>query len=152
MTEQKNAAHRKVVEYFKSSIPFNASLGIEVVETEHRAALTRLPFKPHFIGDVDAGLWHSSVLDGLIDAAGGLCVQLALPQLEPIATLDLRTDYLRPAVAGEPVFARAECYHVTRYIAFMRAEMYQTSRDRLTAHCTATFMRTSRGRRTQKSQ
>lgn len=151
MPNEQSDTQQLLAWHFRQSIPFNATLGIDIVSLEQNVALTRLPYQPAFIGDVDAGLWHTSVVIALIDATGGLGVQLALEQPEPIATLDLRTDYLRPVVADKPLFARAECYHVTRYIAFMRGELYQENRDRLTAHCTATFMRTSRGRRAKNS-
>ena len=48
-----------------------------------------------------------------------------LPRMEAIATLDLRIDYLKPATIGEDLFARAECYRLTRQIAFVRSVAYQ---------------------------
>lgn len=151
MPDEPSDIQQLLAKHFGQSIPFNTTLGIDIVAMERNVALTRLPYQPAFIGDADAGLWHTSVVIALIDATGGLSVQLALEQPEPIATLDLRTDYLRPSVVNKPLFARAECYHVTRYIAFMRGELFQESRDRLVAHCSAAFMRTSRGRQTKKS-
>ncbi len=47
---------------------------------------------------------------------------------------------------------RAECYHVTRRIAFARAVLHQGDPDRPTGTCTATFMRTGDDDRPAKKQ
>ena len=71
-----------------------------------------------------------------------LAVFLALPGIESIATLDLRMDYLRPAVAGHDLRIEAECYHLTRCVGFVRATLHQGERERAVSLCTAAFMRT----------
>ena len=42
---------------------------------------------------------------------------MTLGHFQPIVTIDLRLDYLRPALKGETVIARCECYKLTRQIA-----------------------------------
>lgn len=138
------ASRARLADGYIRSTPHGNALRAEVVELGHGLAVFRLPFRQEFTGDIDAGLWHTSVGLSLIDNTCGLSVLNALPGIEPIATLDLRTDYLRPAVISKPLIARAECYHVTRHIAFVRGEVYQETRNRLTAHFAAAFMRTSK--------
>ncbi len=144
MNDEKVQIRARIADGYMRSTPHGHALGPEVVELGHGLAVFRLPFREEFTGDVDAGLWHTSVGLSLIDNTCGLSVLFALPKIEAIATLDLRMDYLRPAVTSQPLIARAECYHVTRHIAFVRGEIYQENRDRLVAHCAAAFMRTSK--------
>lgn len=133
----------RLVEGYNRMVPHNGALGTEVVTADEGLALVRLDYRDEFLGDREVGLWHTAVTLSLVDGACGLAVLLGLPQLEGIATLDLRADFLRPAVKDKPLFTRAECYHVTRCIAFARADVYQDDPGRPTAYCTAAFMRTS---------
>jgi len=152
MNDEKAQVRARIADGYIRTTPYNHTLGAEVVTADEGLAVFRLPFREQFIGDIDAGLWHSSVGTALMDATCGLSVLLALPKIESIATLDLRMDYLRPAVADKPLYARAECYHLTRRIAFVRGELYQANRKRLTGHCTAAFMRTSKKTDARRAQ
>ena len=70
---------------------------------------------------------------------------LALERPPAIATLDLRIDYLRPPEAGEAVIADAECYRLTRSIAFVRALAHHGEAGRPIAHGASTFKLDSPG-------
>ena len=65
---------------------------------------------------------------------------MALGQFQPLVTIDLRLDYLRPALKGETVIARCECYKLTRQIAFVRGVAHGGDEQRPIAHATGTFM------------
>ena len=71
---------------------------------------------------------------------------LALEPPPPIATLDLRIDYLRPPIEHEPVTAEAECYRVTQSIAFVRALAHQGDPERAIANSASTFKLDSPGK------
>jgi uncharacterized protein (TIGR00369 family) len=131
----------QVVAVFARAIPHNQALGAEIVDLGEGWAEARLPFREDFLGDPEAGLWQTSVGISLIDATCGLSVFLHLPEYTSIATLDLRMEYLRPAVADEPLFAYANCHHLTRSVAFVHGRLHQGEREKPTALGTATFMR-----------
>ena len=76
----------------------------------------------------------------LIDTCSGTAIWKAMGGFKPIVTLDLRIDYLRPAVKGETVVARCECYKLTRKVAFVRGIAHGGDESRPIAHSAATFM------------
>jgi len=55
-------------------------------------------------------------------------------------TLDLRVDYLRPAVPERTVIGRGECYRLTRSIAFVRGIAHDGDPNDPVAHVAGTFI------------
>nr|WP_279639136.1 PaaI family thioesterase [Sphingomicrobium sediminis] len=77
---------------------------------------------PHerLVGVEEKGILASGAIVSLLDACGGGAVWNRLGAFRPIATIDLRIDYLRPATLETPVIARCECYKLTKSVAFVR--------------------------------
>jgi len=69
-----------------------------------------------------------------------LAVACALDVLRSIATVDLRVDYLRAATPELDLYARVDCYKVTRNVAFIRGIAYERGPDDPFASCLGTFM------------
>ena len=125
-----------------SHVPHAAALGMQLVGYEDGRALVRVPYAEHLVGDPDTGVIHGGVLTAVLHNASGMAVPRAsLSEAQrAIATLDLRIDYMRPAKPLEDLMVEAECYQLTRAIAFVRARAYQASDDRTIASSVATFM------------
>lgn len=136
------AVRREIARRFTDAIPHNHAIGLVLVDAGLPDVQTRLPYREDFLGNIEAGLWHTAIATTAADSSCGLAAFLAVPGLESVATLDLRMDYLRPAVAGHDLVVVARCHHVTRHIAFVTAVLHQGDPERPTARCTANFMRT----------
>ncbi|HET7314604.1 PaaI family thioesterase [Salinisphaera sp.] len=132
----------KIAQRFTDAIPHNRAIGLTLISAGPPDVHTRLAYREDFLGNVKAGLWHTAIATTAADSSCGLAVFLAMPGMEAVATLDLRMDYLRPAVAGRDLEIVASCHHVTRNVAFATAMLHQGDSGRPTARCTATFMRT----------
>ena len=125
---------------FAANVPHNRALGIEILDLERGVARFRLPYGDRLVGNPETGVLHGGAITALLDACSGAAVFCGLPRLQPIATLDLRIDYLRPAAAGRDVLARATCYRITRNVAFTRAIAYLDDEDDPLATAAGTFM------------
>ena len=102
-----------------------------------------LPWREELVGVPETGVLASGAIVSLIDTASGGAVWMTLGHFVPIVTLDLRLDYMRPALKGETVIARCECVKLTRQIAFIRGVAHGGDPERPIAHSAATFMLSS---------
>jgi uncharacterized protein (TIGR00369 family) len=116
------------------------ALGIEFRGAGEDWAELALPWKPDLVGMRSGGILASGAIVSLIDTAAGTSVWVKMGHFQPIVTLDLRLDYLRPAVEGETVVARCTCYKLTQSIGFVRGVAHGGDPDRPIAHSAATFM------------
>jgi uncharacterized protein (TIGR00369 family) len=120
--------------------PYIEGIGGEVLEIGREHALARLPYGPHLVGDPDSGVVHGGVITGLLDHTSGMAVMGALREPMPIATLDLRIDYMKPATPGEAIVAECHCVKVTHEIAFVRGSAYHGDASDPIALCTGAFI------------
>lgn len=126
---------------FISGIPYAAASGMKVTELGKGTVSLYLPARETWTGDAELQMIHTGCLSVLADTACGLAVGAAMDTPEPIATLDLRMDYLRPAMANTELVCKAECYRLSRSIGFVRGQVFQIGQDEPVATVNATFMR-----------
>lgn len=133
---------------FRDFVPHNRALGLEVTQASSAPAVCtlKLPYDARLVGNPDTGVLHGGVITTLIDATCGAAVYFKLQEPVPIATLDLRIDYLAPATPGRDVFARAECFHTTHNVGFVRAVAFHDDPNQPIAVGNATFALSTKGR------
>jgi uncharacterized protein (TIGR00369 family) len=126
-------------------VPHAAALGLELVGVGDGRGTMKVDWREEFVGDPETGVIASGVVTALIDHTCGLAINSAFALPQPIATLDLRIDYLRPAAPQAGVTCEAFGYKVTRSIGFVRAEAWDADRADLIATAQAAFMINPRG-------
>jgi uncharacterized protein (TIGR00369 family) len=123
---------------FLQMIPHARALGIGLDALGEGWVVLSMPYDSRFVGDPRTGVIHGGAVSALMDASGGTAV-LSLPEAAGTATIDLRIDYMRPATPGQRITARAECYHVTRSVVFVRATATDEDETRPVATATGAF-------------
>ncbi len=131
---------------FSDTIPHNKALGLKVLAVTRGLASMQLDWRPELVGNPETGVVAGGPLTAMLDACCGMAVATLLKDPKPFATLDLRIDYARPAEPNRPVIAEAECYRVTRSVAFTRAFPHQGDPKNPVAAAAGTFMLGTKGR------
>ena len=126
-------------------VPHAAALGMTLVSMEKGRGVMTTPWREELVGDPDTGVIASGVVTALLDHTCGLAINSAAESPMPIATLDLRIDYMRPAAPRTGITCEAECYRLTNSIGFVRAEAWDEDRGDLVATAQAAFMLNPRG-------
>ena len=125
-----------------AQVPHARAIGMQLVSFDDGSCVVLVPYAQRLVGDPDTGVIHGGVITAVLDNASGMAVPRAQlsPEQRAIATLDLRIDYMRPATPEKDLMVSAECYQLTRSVAFVRAHAWQEDEDSIIASSVATFM------------
>lgn len=119
---------------FEERISFNRVLGLRITALAGDGVAAQIAMRPELIGHFTHQRLHGGVISAALDAAAGLAVMAAigarhmdesidarLARFSKLGTIDLRVDYLRPAV-GPSFTARANVLRLGSRLASVRME------------------------------
>jgi uncharacterized protein (TIGR00369 family) len=119
---------------FEEKIVFNRVLGLHIAQLRPDGVVGRIAMRPELVGHYSFNRLHGGVISAGLDAMGGLAVMAAigarhmdeapaqrLHRFGKLGTIDLRVDYLRPAI-GEEFELRAEVLRLGSRVASTRME------------------------------
>jgi len=132
--------HHDQLAKYVSYVPHIRELGVQLLRLERGLCELGMPWREELIGNPETGGLHGGAVTTLIDSACGLCVLAAMDDPGPIATLDLRIDYLRRGDPPRGLVAEAVCYHMTRHIAFVRSSASHSTGEPPVATAQASFI------------
>lgn len=93
----------------------------------------------------EAGAIHPGLYTIILDSIFGLAVFTALDEIKPIATINLRSDYVSCINAGQWAVCAAECEAVAGDIAHVSGRLVAKSDGRLLATGAGSFMVGTKG-------
>lgn len=117
---------------FEEKIVFNQALGLKVVSVRPDGVVGRIDMQPSLVGHYAYNRIHGGVVSAGLDAMAGLAIMAAIGarhmdetpaqrmlRFSKLGTIDLRVDYLRPAI-GEFFELRAEVLRLGSRVASTR--------------------------------
>ena len=123
-----------LTQLFEERIPCNAVLGLRIDSLAGEGVSGHLTMRPDLIGHYAHQRLHGGVISATLDAMAGLAVMAAigarhldeapidrLRRFGKLGTIDLRIDYLRPAI-GARFLLRAEVLRLGSRVATTRME------------------------------
>ncbi|SFS15548.1 PaaI family thioesterase [Yoonia litorea] len=139
MSETTDSRREMIARKFIEAIPHAGELGMKLSEIADGKATISMAYDKRLVGDPETGVIHGGAVSTLMDTCAGAAVMAHPSSPVATATLDLRIDYMRSATPGETITAVAECYHVTRSVAFVRATAVDGDPSRPVATATGAF-------------
>lgn len=119
---------------FEEKIVFNQSFGLKVVSVRPEGVVGRIDMRPSLVGHYAYNRIHGGVVSAGLDAMAGLAIMAAIGarhmdetpaqrmhRFSKLGTIDLRVDYLRPAI-GDFFELRAEVLRLGSRVASTRME------------------------------
>jgi len=123
--------------------PYNRELGVLPHAVRTDWCVLKVDYQEALVGDPQTRVLHGGVITALLDAASGFAIRIKLLEMRPMATLDLRIDYLKPATPGRAILGGAVCYKLTSELAFVRGAAYHDTPDDPIATAVGIYMFTS---------
>lgn len=129
----------KLARQFIEGIPHARALDMHLDAIGGGVAEISMPWREDLVGDPRTGVIHGGAVSALMDTCCGAAVMSHPDAPAGTATIDLRIDYMRAATPRQRITARAEVYHITRTVAFLRAAAHDEEAGLPVATATGAF-------------
>jgi len=114
------------------------TLGIELVEDDSGSPGCRMPIRQELTGS--PGIAHGGAVAALLDTAlGALAIQRALRRGRVPATVELKTNFLRPVRRGEVLFTRTQLESEGKSLLVISGRAFAEGDDEPVAFAVGTF-------------
>lgn len=134
------SASADLVDTFLANIPHIVATGQKCNSLKDGVASMRLPARDDWVGDTHHHILHPGCATALADNTCAMAVTSLMDPVMPLATLDLRMDFLRPASVGVDLICEAKCIRLSKHVGFAQGFVYQVGLDEPVATVNANMM------------
>ena len=120
--------------------PLCAAMDMRVDLVDYKHGQCTLPYSDKIVGDPQTKIVHGGAVSVLLDTTCGVAVMSHPDGSYNTATIDLRVDYMRPALPGQDITAEAEVFHTTKTVAFVRGTAWAGDKEKPVAIATGAFV------------
>lgn len=126
----------RLTDIFENKIVFNRVIGLKITSLKPERVKARIAMHADLVGHYSYNRVHGGVISAALDSLGGLAVMAAigarhldeapaqrLQRFAKLGTIDLRIDYLRPAI-GDHFDLQAEVLRLGSRVASTRMEFF----------------------------
>ncbi len=90
-----------IIETVEDKIPIHKFLGLKVETLERGFVRVIVPFRDEVVGDIRSNRWHGGMIATIMDSVGAIVGITHFTSIKDrLATIDLRTDFLKGAEAA----------------------------------------------------
>lgn len=119
------SASADMVDTFLTNIPHIVATGQKCRSMGTGTATMVLPARDPWVGDTLHQSMHPGCATALADNTCAMAVTSLMNPVGPLATLDLRMDFLRPAKAGVDIVCEATCVRLSAHVGFAQGKVFQ---------------------------
>jgi len=131
--------------FFSNAHPMFSNFDVSIKGLSEQGVEIEALLGPYLSADHGVQFLHSGTLTLLLDTAFGIALFAHIKDLTPIATINLKTDYLSPAKPETKLICRASCFALDGNIARMQGEISNAASQTVLAKASAAFMIGSKG-------
>jgi uncharacterized protein (TIGR00369 family) len=131
--------------FFEKGLGPAKDFAYEIVKCDSDGAIIDMPYNADFATSNEDKSMHGAVMTTLIDTCLGMAALTKSESTRPIATVDLRVDFLQPGAALNDVRCQCHSYHIRNDIAYAEGSITDKTNGNLLIKAMGTFMLGTKG-------
>jgi uncharacterized protein (TIGR00369 family) len=131
--------------YFGDAHPMFSQFNVKIIDVSDQEVKMEASLSRDLRAEHSEQFLHTGALSLLLDSAFGIALFAHIRELTPIATINLKTDYLSPAKSEAKLICTASCFARDGNVARMQGEVCSYASRTVLAKATAAFMIGTKG-------
>ncbi|MDA9009111.1 PaaI family thioesterase [Alphaproteobacteria bacterium] len=132
-------------DFFEKGLGPAKDFSYSIIKCDADGATIDMPYQADLAISKADGAMHGAVLTTLVDTCLGMAALTKSASTRPIATVDLRVDFLRPSTINQDIRSHCTCYHLNGDLAFAEGTVIDKKSGEILLKAMGTFMLGTKG-------